>query len=104
MRHVPSPEWSWGDVLTVVHMCPDDSPLRRSQADCGHTLIEHLLMMSDYTLAVQVWQAGRARRQDMPKLPDCMVRPEMRETQQYGTAAMTLDQMDEWLSHNKRAA
>lgn len=95
---MPSDQWTWGDLATVVYLCPHDAPLRRVQAGCGHTLVEHLLMMADHCLAVRVWQSGSARRHDMPRLPECMIEPGLRQTRRYGSAAMTLEEAAEWLA------
>lgn len=93
----PSCRVTWGDVLTMVQLCPDDAPLRRVWAECGHTLHEHLMLLTQHTLMVANWQRAGDKKLKQPEPPECMVPKELRKTQHIGTASMTLDEANEWL-------
>lgn len=82
----------------MVAHCPDDAPLRKAIAGCGHTPVEHVLLLLHYDLASGNWQRGNGRLADRPKPLDCLLPPDMRTTQTIGGGArMTLDEAADFL-------
>lgn len=101
LRWFPTPTFSWGDLLVVLVHAPEDSPLKRALAECGHSTSEHLQLLLHHALAGANWQRGDGKERDRPKLPDCMLPPELRpEVKQLGDARMTLDEAADWLGWN----
>lgn len=99
MRDLPSPRFTWRDLLVIVKHCPLDSPLARATngTTCGHTDRDHMLIVHAHLLAVANWQRSEGKRSDHPKVPDCLLPPEKRATSKIGDAAMTLDEAADWL-------
>ena len=89
--------FTWRDLLVVLVHAPEDSPLKRALGGCGHSPVEHLTLLLHFDLACANWQRGNGRRNDRPKPVDCMLPPDLRETQQLGNARMTLDEAADFL-------
>ena len=94
---MPHPWFTWRDLLVVLVHAPDDAPLKRALAGCGHSPAEHLTLLLHYTLSAANWQRAGGKRHERPKPLDCMLPPDLRETQVIGTARMTLEETADFL-------
>lgn len=82
----------------LVKYAPDDSPIARALTDCGHTVKEHLDLAEQFLLSVANWQRAGDRKVKPPRLPDCMLPPEERETQKIGgSKPLPVEDMADWL-------
>ena len=98
MRDFPNPRFRWRDLLVVLVHAPDDSPFKRALSECGHSTGEHLQLLLHHALAGANWQRGSGKEKDRPKLPECMLPPELRpEKKHLGDARMSLDETADWL-------
>lgn len=105
LRHVPSPGFSWRDLLVVVVNAPDDSPLRRVMSDCGHSSAEHIALIQQHSLDVANWQRGSGKARDRPKPLTCLLPPDQRpEVTRFGDAQMTLEETADWIGWSLPAA
>lgn len=98
LRDLPSPWFTWRDLLVLVACRPPGSPLSRALAgECVHTEAEHQVMVQTHMLAVANWQRGGGRKGTAPKPPDCLLPPKEKAVTHYGNAAMSLDEAADWL-------
>ena len=57
-----------------------------------------MTLLLHYDLEVAIWQRGSGKEKDRPKLPECMLPPELRpEKKHLGDARMSLDETADWL-------
>lgn len=98
LRDLPSPGFTWRDLLVLVACRPPDSPLSRAlNGGCAHTESEHLALGTAHLLAVANWQRAGGKRVNAPKPPECLVPAEQKTVNQYGKAAMSLAEAADWL-------
>lgn len=87
---------AWRDLFVLLRHAPDDSPVMRARSECGHTPAEHLASLLLHSQQVANWQRSGGKRMNYPKMIACL-EGETRQTEQIGSARMTLDETAEWL-------
>lgn len=97
LRDLPSERLSWRDLSVILQCAPPESPLARALSECGHTAADHLYITHLYVAQVANWQRGGGKKSTQPKLPDCLAPEGEKEITRYGTRAMDIDDMAEWL-------
>ena len=93
----------WRELYVLLHHAPEDSPIMRARAECGHSPSEHLSLLLLHSQQVGNWQRSHGKKSTYPKLPQCL--DQTVETSTLGRGErMTLDEAAEWLGWDLPAA
>lgn len=96
LRQLGTDALTWRDLWVIVKHLPRSSALVRVIEGDDHPwgLAEQLLAATVDALHAANWQRGEGKKRDKPKpIP----RPGINAPKRYGTTALPLDEMTDWL-------